>query len=290
MTYSMNTLSHTSLSDIYLTFMEAFADYVQDASHVTETSFQNRTIRGGVNLDLSVGTFANEKLVGFTLVAVDTFNGLPCAFDAGTGIIKAYRGMGIAKEMFAFIAPKLAATGVQRFLLEVLKENAPAIKAYQKAGFTVTRNLDSYALVLEEAVLPTKQDPWLDFYRIQQTELANYAEFFDWQPAWENSLSCIARIPDEVLMIGIRFQGDRAGILVYYPLQKWILCLAVHPNYRRRGIATQMIAYLRDEIYREVDSVRIINLQHSDEGMKAFLQQVGFHFTFDQHEMALRLA
>ena len=97
MTYTIDTLSGQSFSDLYHAFMEAFADYLQDASHVTEYSFTNRAIKNGVDLALSAGAFAGGRLVGFTMVAVDQFYSTRCAFDAGTGIIKPYRGRGIAK-------------------------------------------------------------------------------------------------------------------------------------------------------------------------------------------------
>ena len=137
MAYAIDTLTGYSFTDVYHVFMEAFSDYIQDASHVTEYSFRNRAIKNGVDLDQSVGAFSNGELVGFTLVGLDQFEGSQCAFDAGTGIIKAQRGKGIAKEMFDFLAPKLARMGVERFILEVLKENAPAIRAYQKADFQI---------------------------------------------------------------------------------------------------------------------------------------------------------
>jgi len=285
MTLRIEPLTGCSLTDIYHVFMEAFSDYVQDASHVTENSFRNRAIKNGVDLDHSVGAFSDGALVGFTLVGLDHFDGGPCAFDAGTGIIKAYRGKGIAKEMFDFLAPRLARLGVERFILEVLKENVPAIRAYQKAGFQVRRDLDSFELNFQNARFPEKLDNQIAFHPISKNDLPPYQKFFDWWPSWENSLSSIQRIPNEVVFIGAQTQGQDAGILVYYPMLNWILCLAVNRAFRRRQIASHLLRYLKNLITGDVQKVRLINVQHSDQGMIQFLSKVGFEYTFDQYEM-----
>ena len=79
----------------------------------------------------------NGEMVGFTLVGLGNFDDKKTAFDAGTGIVKTHRGQGIVREMFDFAVPPLRKEGVESFILEVLKDNPPAIKAYQQAGFTV---------------------------------------------------------------------------------------------------------------------------------------------------------
>jgi ribosomal protein S18 acetylase RimI-like enzyme len=288
-TLSFKPLNGCSLADIYEVFMRAFSDYLQDASHITEYSFRNRAIKNGVDLDRSVGVFSDGMLVGFTLVGIDHFDGNLCAFDAGTGIIKAFRGREIAKAMFDFLAPRLAQLGVEQFILEVLKENTPAIKAYHKAGFQVTRELDSFELIFENASIDLRPDDPVDFHPVSKDDLLSYQAFFDWQPSWENSLSSIQRIPNQVTLIEAQYQGSNAGILVYYPMLNWILCLAVKHAFRRKKIASHLLAYLINSIGDDVKKVRLINVQHSDQGMIQFLMEVGFEYTFDQYEMDLVL-
>lgn len=289
MTYIIDTLSGLSMRDVYPVFMDAFSDYIQDASHVTEYSFTNRAIKNGVDLDLSVGAFSDGELVGFTLVGIDHFDGRLCAFDAGTGIIKAYRGKGIAKEIFVFLAPKLQCMGVERFILEVLKENTPAVRAYQKSGFKVTRELDSFELVFDNSRLEEGSSERIMTHKITKNELLSYQEYLDWQPSWENSLSSVARIPNEVILIGARYKGVNAGILIYYPMLNWILCLAVKKAFRRRKIACHLLRSLKGKIGEGVQKVRLINVQHTDHDMIQFLEKVGFEYTFSQYEMGMEL-
>jgi ribosomal protein S18 acetylase RimI-like enzyme len=269
--------------------MDAFSDYVQDASHVTEYSFTNRAIKNGVDLDISVGAFSDGKLIGFTLVGIDHFDGRLSAFDAGTGIIKPHRGKGIAKEMFDFLTPKLKRMRVERFILEVLTENTPAIRAYQKANFKITRELDSFELVFENLRLDDAPNDTIEIQTITKDQLLSFQGYLDWQPSWENSLSSIGRISNKVMLIGARYKGMKAGILVYYPMLNWILCLAVNKEYRRRRIASHLLGYLKNSIGEQVQKVRLINVQHTDKGMIQFLNRVGFKYTFDQYEMEKEL-
>jgi len=115
------------------------------------------------------------------------------------------------------------------------------------------------------------------------------AGFFDWHPSWENSIASIRRISDSVLLLGALVQGQLVGFLAYYPTLNWILSLAVHRSFRRQRIGTALLAYLRTEIHAQVLSINIINVEHTDKGMIAFLQAVGFEFAFNQFEMALDL-
>ncbi len=252
MAHTIDSLTGLSITDVYQIFMDAFSDYVQDASHVTEYSFRNRAIKNGVDLDQSVGAFSDGELVGFTMVGIDRFDGSLCAFDAGTGIIKAHRGKGIAKEMFDFLSPRLERMGVERFILEVLTENTPAIRAYQKADFQITRELDSYEFVFENTRLDENPDDKIEIHIITKSELPSCQAYFDWQPSWENRLSSIQRIPNDVLLIGARYAGMNAGILVYYPMLNWIMCLAVKTEFRRLKIATHLLGYLKNAIGEDV--------------------------------------
>ena len=289
MTLRIESLIGCTLADVYQVFMQAFSDYLLDISHVTEYSFRNRAIKNGVDLNQSVGAFSDGALVGFTLVGLDHIDESLCAYDAVTGIIKEYRGKGIASAMFDFLAPRLLRSGVERFTLEVLKENTPAVRAYQKAGFQVTRELDSYELLLENASLDLTTDDLVEFFTVSKNDLSAYQAFLDWQPSWENSLSSIQRIPNEVTLVGARYQGSNAGILVYYPMLNWILCLAVKQAFRRKKIASHMLAYLIDSMGDDLQKVRLINVQHSDQGMIQFLSNVGFQYTVGQYEMGLAL-
>ncbi len=134
-------LANISFEELHNTFVDAFSDYAVDVSYMTPDVMQKRAIKNGYDPESSVGVFNENKLVGFTLVGLDQHYETPSAFDIMTGLVKDFRGKGIASKMFNFIKPTLKEKKIKQFYLEVLQENKAAIRAYQKTGFKINRKL-----------------------------------------------------------------------------------------------------------------------------------------------------
>jgi ribosomal protein S18 acetylase RimI-like enzyme len=269
---------------VHATFREAFADYATDSGTIPADVLHNRAIKNGLDLDLSVGVFDGERLVGITLIGVDRFAGRPSAYDIVTGIVPAHRGRGWAGRIMEFIVPRLRERGMERLVLEVLRQNEPAVKAYTAAGFFVTRRFECFELARDEHVAG-ETDPAIRVEVRDRRVLSTCREWLDWEPSWENSFSSIARIPDETLVLAAELEGATAGVLVYYPALQWILTLVVDPRLRRRGVASRLVAELvRATPHRQ--SWKLIDVQDSDATTLAFLRDRGFRFLLGQFEMA----
>ncbi|KPJ59227.1 MAG: hypothetical protein AMJ46_12045 [Latescibacteria bacterium DG_63] len=289
MSHQCSFLSEKWLPELYQTFVEAFSDYVLDMSHLTEEKFLNRMRKNGIDLESSVGAFDQDKMIGFTMVGLDNVNGIRSAFDIGTGITKAYRGKGIAAEMFEYALPRLRRKNVKKFILEVIRTNERAIKAYQRAGFRITRELDCLELKLENARLPGEIPGNTEIRPVNRDELLRFSDFLDWEPSWENSFASIRRIPDGVLLFCALHDDEDVGLIVYYPALDWIMSLAVSRPFRRRGVATGLMQYLFNQLGNTVSSVKILNVLRSDEAMLALLGKIGFELFTTQFEMSLDL-
>jgi ribosomal protein S18 acetylase RimI-like enzyme len=142
---SMIDLRAVDKAAVHAAFIEAFADYAMTSTGLTEERLFLRMEKNAVDYDLSVSAYDEDRMVGFTLLGVDSWGGSRTAYDAGTGIVPAFRGQGLARRMFDRALPVLRERGVERFSLEVLQQNEPAIRAYKKSGFEITRQLRSYA-------------------------------------------------------------------------------------------------------------------------------------------------
>jgi ribosomal protein S18 acetylase RimI-like enzyme len=153
----MITLRAVDQRVAHATFLEAFADYAMGAPRTTEEQFFLRMQKNAVDYALSVGVYDSGRMVGFTLIGIDSWGGTLTAYDAGTGIVPEFRGQRLARRMFDHALPALHDRGVERFSLEVLQQNEPAIKAYRKAGFETTRELHSY--VADAAPLAARLAP-----------------------------------------------------------------------------------------------------------------------------------
>ncbi len=85
---------------LYRTFMEAFSDYAVDMRYMNERHLLNRWIKNAVSYESSAAAFDGDRMVGFTVIGLDEWKGEQAAFDAGTGIIREYRGFGVAPAIF----------------------------------------------------------------------------------------------------------------------------------------------------------------------------------------------
>ncbi len=274
---------------IYSTFVEAFSDYAMDMRYMTEEIVFNRAEKNGVDFDLSVGAFDGERLVGYTLVGVDKWKGSTAVFDITTGIIKPYRGKGIARAMFDRALPGIKKRGAEIFVLEVLRENAPAVKAYTKTGFHVTREFDCYHADVGELSDACGSNDEIEVAPAGKDLLARFEEALDRRPSWENSFPSIRRIPDDVLILAADAGKGPAGLLVYYPAINWVMTIAVMKEYRRAGVGTALLAHLAGLIGGTVKRVKIMNVDRSDDGLSAFLISLGFEVLVSQYEMEMDL-
>jgi ribosomal protein S18 acetylase RimI-like enzyme len=285
MTIRYKFLSADDFPQAHATVVEAFSDYQVDMSYMTIERSWLRNLKSGVHYDCSVGAFDGEKLVGLTFVGLDDWKGEKAAFDAGTGIIPGYRGQGIAKAMFEFVLPGLRERGVSKFLLEVLQTNDAAIRAYTKTGFKVTREFACYDLLPDSF---SSASTAADIFEVRIIDKARVQEFktqTDWQPSWENSFSGMDRIEDELIRLGA-FKADQCvGVLVFYPLLRWIMSMVVVKEFRRQGVASTLLNSLMADLPDDTDVVKIDNIDRSDKAMLKFFERAGARFLIDQYEM-----
>ncbi len=285
---TMLTLSSVDKSQVYRTFMEAFADYAMDASGTKEHTMLLRMDKNNVDYAASPGAYDGNCLVGFTLIGIDDVPGERLAYDAGTGIIPDFRGQGLAKRLFDHALPGLHEQGVQRFILEVLQSNEPAIKAYEKSGFVISRELRCYVATADtlRSRLSTSKD------RLETTTAASLERLLpdaDWVPSFENRFTAYQAIPEHVSFLGAFDGNDCVGILVYSPPLNWLLSLVVKRSHRRRGVGSALLKSLADNQLGENARLAALNVDGGDTGMQAFFESKGFDSLVNQYEMCLDL-
>lgn len=278
-------LARVSRQQIHRTFQEAFADYAMDMSSLTEERLRVRCVKNGVDWDASVGAFDGDRMVGFTLIGIDKWQGGLGAFDAATGIVSDYRGQGLARAMFEHALPDLKARGIEAFVLEVLKDNEPAIRAYRKAGFEVSRELKCFELQVADLEGRTTGCCRFPIRPVDREVVPSLARYADWQPSWENSFRAIERIPDDLAVVGAFDDDACIGAAAYTPMLNWILTILVEPTHRRQGAGTALIHGLVTSLPEQVKAVRLQNVEASDHGMAEFLTRLRFELLVDQYEM-----
>jgi ribosomal protein S18 acetylase RimI-like enzyme len=268
--------------------MESFEDYPLDVSYMTVDVMTSRVRMGRVDYGSSVGAFAGDKLIGFLLVAVDTFNSELYAFDEGTGIIKEFRGQGVAGSMFSFALPKLKSMGIRHFMLEVLQENKAAIKAYEKAGFSIARDLNCYRIETKKIHPGVECLPEVATESISKSQLAELLEFLDYQVSWEYTYSAIMNIQEKIVIEGAFVDDACIGFIVFYPTLNWIFMLGIREEYRNRDIENLLLFHLMKKLAPDLKRVSLNNIP-PDHRMCHILESVGFEIYTRQFEMVCSL-
>ena len=276
-------LTDNDVPEIYQTWKLAFAEYQVDMSYLTMDRMISRMKMDRVDFNLSVGAYSGNKMCGFLINGYDKIGNEFAAFDAGTGIIPEYRGHGIAGKMFDFALRKLKERGIQKYILEVIQENLPAIKAYQKAGFEIAREFNCYKIDTSNFISKIENFE-ITIAPIEKEDLFNYFNFNDWQISWEYNHSAILNIKEDLIINGAFLNGECVGFIVYNPVLHWIFNLAVRKEYSKNGIGSTLLSHLINKIKGSANVVKFNNVPPENK-MCEFLEKRGFKIYTTQYEM-----
>ncbi|MBN2773564.1 MAG: GNAT family N-acetyltransferase [Prolixibacteraceae bacterium] len=281
-------LNNYPAEKIHETILEAFSDYQLDMSYMTLERFVRRAKLGRVDFSCSVGAFSENKLVGFTSIGIDYYKGGYSAFDAGTGIIKEFRGMGIAGKMFDFAIPKLKEKGVQKFYLEVLQDNKPAIRAYEKTGFKIEREYFCYKTEIDKIKNTNIKIPDVKIKAIPQNEVKNFTHLFLQEISWESNLDAIEHASEDIINLAAFEEEKCVGIISFYPTLEWILVFGVEIEQREKGIDTLLFESMVEKVKGSVQLIKMGNLVPENPLNKFFFDK-GFELYAKQYEMVCDL-
>lgn len=271
-------LSAADSAKLFECFLEAFSDYQVDM-RVSREEFEQRLVRDGVRLDISAGAFDEPRMVGFYMNAFAEGQGQQTAFDAGTGVIPAYRRQGIAAKLFKFMVPLLKEATVEQYLLEVLTGNERAVALYRKLGFVDTRRL---AVFRRSAALIQDAEPKIRVVDEPDWEL--FKSFWDGDPSWQNSIDAVERVANDRVVVCAYVDETCVGYGVAFKPWASLMQLAVAPAHRRKGIGSGILSALQREI-SATESLKVTNIDERLKGTLAFYEANGFKMVLEQYEM-----
>lgn len=279
----IKNLEHTDFDTLFYGFEKAFADY---EIHFEKEEVRSMLIRRGYNPKLSFAAFVNNEIVAFTLNGTGTFNGIPTAYDTGTGTVKEYRGQSIAGKIFTYSIPFLKEAGISQYLLEVLQNNPKAIAVYRRMIFEVTREFDCFRQTIE-LIDNRKVNTDCIIEQVDTDSIRQTQHYCDFEPSWQNSIESIERGISELTCLGAFLDGKMVGHCVFDVHTGDLSQMAVQSEYRRRGIASRL---LQEALVRlETDFIKVLNVSSDNQTMPAFLQSKNIPLASKQFEMALPL-
>ncbi len=275
----IRTLKGIHINELLLCFNESFSDYLVPLQlNLDQLLAKIRSDR--VDLQYSAGAFMENRLVGFILHGIDRIGDKKVAYNAGTGVIPSQRGQGLTRRMYDFILPVLKAENVDHILLEVIGENLPAIKTYERIGFKPLRKLLCYRGEIHAEInekITVKELSGFDWEALKK--------FWDFLPSWQNAIAAVEMVRDTNKTYGARINGRLAGYIIYNPISKRVQQFGVDTRYRRRKAASTLFDFVGEPGSR----ITVINVDENSVATQKFLMDIGLEKFTEQVEMKLDL-
>lgn len=278
----IKTLSNTSNKEILNCFNLSFSDY-SIPFKLNLDQLETKITTENVNKEISIGAFRKHKLISFVLHGDRKIGEIRKAYNAGTGVIPAERGNALTKRMYDYILPKIQREGFDEVVLEVISNNKPAIKSYEKIGFKPARHLSCY-----------HGEPFIKNInkelKIRQIERANFEELCqigEIEPTWQNSKETIINLGNDALCFLAYLGKILCGYAVVNSSNNRILQIAVKREMRNNLIGSSMLYHIKNTISK---SISIINVDSNYNSILKFLESRNLSKSLTQEEMKLKIS
>lgn len=269
------TLTESDLKGLYETFKSAFSDSVVKLQP-TEAEFEHRIFNKlHVDGDISAGMFDGDSMVGFIMHASNIYQGIPTAYNGGTGVLPGFRNQRVAEQLYAYLIPKIQVKFLARILLEVVENNENAIKLYEKIGFTFKRRFLCY-----KQLNPINHSSELEV--VEGTISDVDFNFMDFDSSFLDSEEHLNLGREKVLLV--RKNDLVIGYLIFQPHLGRISQMAISRLYRQEGAGLALIAAAQHHTARPLT---IMNIPEDEVGFDSFLKKCGFENQINQFEMEL---
>lgn len=257
---------------LYQAFRAVYPEYTLSAKQ-----FARRLQRIGYQPALSGGLWADDRLTCFIIHGTDELNGLPTAYNGGTGTLPGWRKQGMARRLYQHLLPLLEERGIRQIALEVATTNRAARQLYDQLGFAPRRLLLTWADAYDQSRFREPRPGLL---------LRPSASPTRWpmtQPGWYNRLPAIMATSDVSHWVAEQAQQP-IGQIDFEPDTGRIVGLSVDPAFRRQGVGSALVFKARRMTQRRLS---VINCEQHPI-WDGFWASLGFAQTTQQWEMLRR--
>lgn len=278
-------LTEKDLPELHEAFLQSFADYLVPIQ-LDAAQFRVKIKREGIAPSFCAAAYVGTEMAGFILTGLGEWQGKPTAYNAGTGVLPQFRGYNLTQQLYAYMLPKLRESGVEQCLLEVMQENAPALRAYKAIGFKVTRTLDLFRAQKGELLLDVVEPEDITIAAAKRPDWKTYGCFRDAEPSLQNTAEAIRKSPDEKVMLEARDREQEiVGYIMLFPNTGSVAQFAVDNRSRGKGIGS---ALLREAMQRTAASfLMFVNIDTSATSLISYLERRHFRHVLRQYEMLL---
>ena len=252
-----STFSLARLAEI---FTAGYEDYFVPLA-VDEAALRFMVETWDDDLDASQVAIVDGEPAGICKVAVRGESG----WVGGLGVALPHRGRGIGVVLMRRAIEELRARGVRTLWLEVLVQNEPAVRLYERLGFEHVRELEIWAL----------DDLVSDRHKLPSLAL-DAALGREERPPWQRADASVRRLE------AVEAVGDEDGVVVYRVADGAASLLQCHA--RDAAAARSLVEALPAHATR----VRWVN-GPAGHPLNDALASLGGECTNRQHELVLQL-
>ena len=275
------SLEGISIQDLTHAFNSAFSDYIIPF-HFSPDQLAEKLKADKFSPQYSVGAFDGNKLIGFIFHGYEEVDSIKTLYNGGTGVVPQHRGNGLTQQMYDYVLPILKEKEIDRIQLEVISSNLSAIRSYEKTGFTHDRSVTCF----KGTILPRQVDKNLNIKIVEQPNWEHWLQFQETSPTWQNSNHVLSSIHDRTLCLNLSKGDLNLGYCIFNPKMNRIHQIGVYADYRRQGIGSQILEYIRQHYCQEIS---IINIDNNANPLINFFKNSGLQTTIEQIEMSLSI-
>lgn len=276
--------TEAAMSQIYEAFKIGFADYPVPFDMDMDAFAARFFGPEGNELSRSFIALEPDGPVGLILGGVRTFDGKRTMRCGTLCIAPAYRGQGVSRRLFELHKQAALDAGCDQLFLEVLRENARAIRFYEKQGYRIQDTLEYYggptASLPETGPTPDEAEE-IDF-----AELAAFrASLPDCHINWQSDPPFYAASSQEALLAIYDNNREPIAMTAMSPSGK-INFLWVRPERRGQGLGRSMLRQAADKQRAEKLSVCL----PGSAALGGYFRKLGFEKQpIEQYEMNMAL-
>ena len=280
----ITSLEKTSISELVDGFNDAFSQYVVPV-HLTGENLRKMLKIRDVELQHSFGMFDRSgNICAFVLNAVRSIDGKPNAYNAATGVRIAHQRKGMAEALLQASAQHLATIGIEKYRLEVITSNSPAVLLYQKLDFHIRRQVNCFSVELSG--IPTSLPGQIESREISLDSLQSLSNLLHHKPTWQNASPSVLHNADDCELL-VQYQTNKPiAFLIVDRTNGGIMQLGIQTDICPEAFQPliQAVAYVSGKT-----KLSYVNLDSKDTVTHAFLEKLNWKTTVSQHEMIRKL-
>lgn len=159
---------------------------------------------------------------------------------------------------------------------------------YEKQGFMVVREFSYFtADAIDISKRKQEMDQHITISSSNIDSIKRLSSWFEFEPSWQNSLESIGRQKDRFVIKTANINNSPVGFCVFEHFSGDISLIAVHPQFRRKGIATLLLGNVLADF--KISGLKLINTDNQFPSISHWANSIGLTKRGEQFEMVLDL-